>query len=914
MKKISIKTFYLIAVISIGLIGLAVGSTYAMFTTSAEINNPITISSNLTSNNDVMETFEVEIEPYKTVTQTININSGTVSNVNYAVWYLNNISNVDIGILSTNTRTTGVIKDAGSGTGCNVVLRNNSAEKKTITIGVATSKSSISLASNMTIVPQVVIGERQINTNAATYIKKLYSTTEKSTVTNNSITYNTSQSQLLMNDRKGSSSTGIDAGNIRYYGANPDNYVYFNCSNYNNPTASTCELWRIIGVFDGKVKLIRSSQIGTYSWDNRNTSTGAETAYGKNDWSSATLMTLLNPGYSLIKNNLKVETGLYYNAKSGTCFSGQNNATTSCSFTSTGIKNDTTRNMISQTKYYLGGWNSNALYPNQIYGYERGTTVYSGRPTSWTGKIALPYPSDYVYATDLVKCPNKQLINYNDSTCASNNWLKPIIAPNNGWLLTPYSGSANHAWSVLSSGSVSYGLGAYLTYGVAPVLYLNPDTIITKGEGTKNSPYKIKYDDSVKGEYFNGKTDYKRAGFASYNFGKTITMVSRFKIENYNGGTIDLIGNWEIGGGGLYIYDDGILAFNLYNSSSSNYSEIHTSSGVSLNEWHTAVGTYDGTTMRLYLDGTQVASKTVSFTIKASNAEFLIGANPDAEGRIEGQYFNGYISDVLVIDSALSSSIVSTNYGKTFNRSYNNAYTLIRHSTNDTSYKLSGTSLGYVNDGRQLHLDGKNNAGYSRSSSVKTWYDLSGNKNNGTITGTTWGSNYLSFASSSDHVEKTSAKYNISSEYTLEVVLRPIDQVGSYQSIFNTVNTGAAIKQYMTLWSSKWDNVYTNSSYRIENSDGTNNKVIYYSGIEKNTTYTLSATLNGKTLKLYKNGSLVSTNTLTFTPKMSESGMYISSGSYPFDGYIYSIRVYNRELSASEISANYQNDKSRFGF
>lgn len=566
MKKISIKTFYLIAVISIGLIGLAVGSTYAMFTTSAEINNPITISSNLTSNNDVMETFEVEIEPYKTVTQTININSGTVSNVNYAVWYLNNISNVDIGILSTNTRTTGVIKDAGSGTGCNIVLRNNSAEKKTITIGVATSKSSISLASNMTIVPQTVLGERQINTNAATYIKKLYSTTEKSTVTNNSITYNTSQSQLLMNDRKGSSSTGIDAGNIRYYGANPDNYVYFNCSNYNNPTASTCELWRIIGVFDGKVKLIRSSQIGTYSWDNRNTSTGAETAYGKNDWSSATLMTLLNPGYSLMKNNLKVETGLYYNAKSGTCFSGQNNATTSCSFTSTGIKNDTTRNMISQTKYYLGGWNSNALYPNQIYGYERGTTVYSGRPTSWTGKIALPYPSDYVYATDLVKCPNKQLINYNDSTCASNNWLKPIIAPNNGWLLTPYSGSANHAWSVLSSGSVSYGLGAYLTYGVAPVLYLNPDTIITKGEGTKDKPYKIKtnnlaaritslYETSSKTSVTNGSKTYQydttnslmkdAAGHIRY-YGASPNNYIYFNCSNYSSQTSTTCEKWRI--------------------------------------------------------------------------------------------------------------------------------------------------------------------------------------------------------------------------------------------------------------------------------------------------------------------------------------------------------------------------------
>ena len=87
MKKVSIKTFYLLGVVSIGLIGLAIGSTYAMFTASAEISNPITISSNLTSNDDVMETFEVEIEPYKTLNQRIIINSGAVSNVNY-VWHL----------------------------------------------------------------------------------------------------------------------------------------------------------------------------------------------------------------------------------------------------------------------------------------------------------------------------------------------------------------------------------------------------------------------------------------------------------------------------------------------------------------------------------------------------------------------------------------------------------------------------------------------------------------------------------------------------------------------------------------------------------------------------------------------------------------------------------------------------------
>ena len=42
--------------------------------------------------------------------------------------------------------------------------------------------------------------------------------------------------------------------NIRYIGANPNNYVYFNCSDYNNQSDSTCEKWRIIGVFKNMTK------------------------------------------------------------------------------------------------------------------------------------------------------------------------------------------------------------------------------------------------------------------------------------------------------------------------------------------------------------------------------------------------------------------------------------------------------------------------------------------------------------------------------------------------------------------------------------------------------------------------------------------------------------------------------------
>ena len=568
MKKISVKTFYLIAVISIGLIGLAVGSTYAMFTTSAEINNPITISSNLTSNNDVMETFEVEIEPYKTVTQTININSGTVSNVNYAVWYLNNISNVDIGILSTNTRTTGVIKDAGSGTGCNIVLRNNSAEKKTITIGVATSKSSISLASNMTIVPQTVIGERQINTNAVTYIKKLYSTTEKSTVTNNSITYNTSPSQLLMNDRKGSSSTGIDAGNIRYYGANPDNYVYFNCSNYNNPTASTCELWRIIGIFDGKVKIMRSENIGAYSWDTTVSTTNGGS--GLNDWSTSKLMMLLNGGYTYMINNLSRPASLYWNRTSGNCYNAANLGTTSCSFTSTGLKNDTTKNMIYETRHNIGaGTTSVGIYANQLYAKERGTTVYTGRPTTWTGKVVIPYASDYSYAVDFNKC-SSTLYNYSNSTCTSNNWMYNIMTKSGSksvWTLTPQSnGNADSVFGIYANGGVAYGQGARGVMNILPTVYLNPDTIITKGEGTKDSPYKIitnnlaaritsLYETSSKASVTNGSKTYQydttnslmkdAAGHIRY-YGDSPNNYIYFNCSNYSSQTSTTCEKWRI--------------------------------------------------------------------------------------------------------------------------------------------------------------------------------------------------------------------------------------------------------------------------------------------------------------------------------------------------------------------------------
>ena len=329
---------------------------------------------------------------------------------------------------------------------------------------------------------------------AADTIISLYTSAAKVTATNNSITYNTAPSVSLMNDRLGGTTTDLDGGNIRYYGANPNNYIYFNCSDYSNQTSSTCETWRIIGVFDGKLKLIRGSQIGKYSWDNKNISTGAENNSGKNDWTTARLMKLLNPRdyYKVDSNDNNLGQSLYYNSASGKCYSGQNNATVDCDFTSTGIKNDETRNMIAETTYYLGGWNSYSVYPNEIYEYERGTTVYTGRPPTWPGKIALAYPSDYGYAADLNQCKDKTLYDYDNSTCTSNNWMKAILGTSShGWLLTPRSGGSYNAWNVYSGGYVGSTYLAYYAIGAVPVLSLSSKLGIESGDGSSSNPYKL---------------------------------------------------------------------------------------------------------------------------------------------------------------------------------------------------------------------------------------------------------------------------------------------------------------------------------------------------------------------------------------------------------------------------------------
>ena len=257
----------------------------------------------------------------------------------------------------------------------------------------------------------------------------------------------------------------VNENGYRYEGKNPNNYVWFNN-----------ELWRIIGVFDedshgqygqNLVKIIRNDSIGGLAWHKSNT----------NNWTVASLMNLLN--------------GAYYNAENGTggeyCYGYSTTVSANCDYTEIGI-NNTYRSMIENVTWYLGGYSSTSATAEAFYGYERGTTVYSGRPTSTTGYIGLMYPSDYGYSVLSSSCARTtNLGSYNNATCAGQSWM---YGQGYEWTITPYSSSSSIVFNVGSSGYLINSVARY-GYAARPVLYLDSSVYVIDGTGTQSDPYII---------------------------------------------------------------------------------------------------------------------------------------------------------------------------------------------------------------------------------------------------------------------------------------------------------------------------------------------------------------------------------------------------------------------------------------
>ena len=511
--KVQLKNLYLIAVIAIGLIGLGVGSTFAMFTANVSIDNPIAFNSNLSSTNSLAETIEVTVPAIGAKSVDLVISNSNAEALNYVAWYLPSTSGVSAIADSSdnNYNSEGALASSGSFT-LTVTVWNRGSSTTTVTVGISSSSESQFVIPDGAVVVPTGTATPIINENAATYITNLYLDNKDATpVTNNGTDYYVASDEHLMNDRNG----GVDTlesgtGNIRYYGASAttNNYMYFNCENYLAQDDETCELWRIIGIFDGKLKIIRNESIGTFSWDSSPSDVnggGGISQWGPSTYisdgsvySGADLMKILNDGftdnqdYDSSGNLIPIDNSLYWRRESGVCHAKSNNRIKNCDFTSTGLR-ENTRSKISTETFSLSASSLNT--PANAYAYERRTS-YSVTATDdvnrnlvWSGKVGLMYISDYAYAVDFSKCNVNKISLYNSDSdpnyCFSNDWL---ITGSYEWFIS--HSSAQKACRTSTNGSIGCPDAAN-DLGVRPVVFLNSNTSFWVGNGTIDAPYQI---------------------------------------------------------------------------------------------------------------------------------------------------------------------------------------------------------------------------------------------------------------------------------------------------------------------------------------------------------------------------------------------------------------------------------------
>ena len=266
------------------------------------------------------------------------------------------------------------------------------------------------------------------------------------------------------------------AGDNSYRYAGPSNTTNnFVCFGSNAATCPTNNLYRIIGVFEDKVKLIKydyvtSALLGTngdYKGSDTPDSTYYKGSLSKVDtyfWNYRATNSSSNTWSTSLLNKINLNTNYLNNI--GTMWS----------------------NMIEDATWKVSGHSTSDVTPSAMYTAEIKNATKTYGPNDGTSKIGLMYASDYGFAAS-PSAWAKTLYNYdgndaNGTTIKTINWM---YMGYNEWTLTPYSSTSNYLFSLYRNGHLYNGYAGD-GYGSRPVLYLKSSVLYAGGSGTKDSP------------------------------------------------------------------------------------------------------------------------------------------------------------------------------------------------------------------------------------------------------------------------------------------------------------------------------------------------------------------------------------------------------------------------------------------
>jgi hypothetical protein len=235
---------------------------------------------------------------------------------------------------------------------------------------------------------------------------------------------------------------------------------------------------------------------------------------------------------------------------------------------------------------------------------------------------------------------------------------------------------------------------------------------------------------------------------------------------------------------------------------------------------------------------------------------------------------------------------------------------------NGSSWVPAGAQTQIITSGLIFNFDATNSSSYPGSGS--TWYDISGSNYTGTLNNTTYNINpgEIVFNGSNSNVNTTmDISWNNTNSVSATFVLKPAS-LTPYQ-------TGIAGKLYPD-W--EWAFYQENDSLKMVywNSGGGHTNGMDWTAsnfFTSTSSYVIFQYVwNGSTSYVYRNGSLVTTQTAvnaSINQNRSNTmqlggNIYVWSNNY-WSGSIPVVQFYNRALSGTEITQNYNALKNRFG-
>jgi hypothetical protein len=322
---------------------------------------------------------------------------------------------------------------------------------------------------------------------------------------------------------------------------------------------------------------------------------------------------------------------------------------------------------------------------------------------------------------------------------------------------------------------------------------------------------------------------------------------------------------------------------------------ITSSATYSLNDWHYVGYSYDGTTMRAYVNGSLVGSSVVA---RESPGNFAKGM----------YYYVGYPSSTNMVTSPGGQGLgpaSSFRFGamQVYNRGINATEVLNNYNSQKDGYVEVPTT------GLQLLLDDSSYPG-----SGTTWYDMSGNVKNATLvnspTFVSTDGGYFSLNGTSQYFTVPSGF----SDFTSGITVLTFADMGTATSWERIIDFGQGEGDDNIVFAR--EGVTNTLTFEFYNGASIALTVDLVNGVSNSEWGFYGFKADGATYKLF-NATMSNTGSSTALPSnVTRNLNYIGESNWAsdsfFERYIGVVAIYNRALSDSEITTFYNLYKNRY--